>query len=365
MPKTSLHFSKKLILWYLEHKRDLPWRTTKSPYRIWLSEIMLQQTRVAQSLPYYKVFISEFPTVHDLANASEEKVLKLWQGLGYYSRARNLHTTAKYISEELNGEFPVTFKGLLQLKGVGDYTASAIASISFNLPTAVVDGNVYRVLSRYFGIETSINSSAGIKEFKKLAQQLIDAEKPGIYNQAIMEFGARQCKPQNPVCTICVLNDNCVALQQKKISELPVKLKKTKIKKCYFNYIVLLSENNKTILQQRTSKGIWQQLYEFPLIETDAEVTIEALQETTTFKTISEKFIISSVVLYNDKSIIHKLSHRHLYARFWIAETNKELLNGCSISEINNFPVPKLIANFISQFFGNKFSHKNKKNSYI
>ena len=351
MPKNNIDFSKKLIVWYLEHKRDLPWRTTKAPYFIWLSEIMLQQTRVAQGLPYYNAFISEFPTVHDLANASEEKILKLWQGLGYYSRARNLHATAKYISEELKGEFPATYIDLLQLKGVGDYTASAIASISFNLPTAVVDGNVYRVLSRYFGITTPINSTLGVKEFKNLAQQLINVEQPGIYNQAIMEFGARQCKPQNPDCNNCLLNDSCVALQQKKISELPIKLKKLKVKKCYFNYIVVLSKNNKTILQQRTNKGIWQQLYEFPLVETSSEVTIELLQNTETFKIVSEDFSISSMVLYNDKAIVHKLSHRHLHTRFWIAETEKELSNGVLISEINSFPVPVLIANFISQFF--------------
>ncbi|PHS67711.1 MAG: A/G-specific adenine glycosylase [Flavobacterium sp.] len=365
MIKSPSEISKKLIPWYLEHKRDLPWRTTKLPYNIWLSEIMLQQTRVAQGIPYYNAFITEFPTIFDLANASEEKILKLWQGLGYYSRARNLHATAIYISEELNGVFPSTHKELLQLKGVGDYTASAISSISFNLPIAVVDGNVYRVLSRYFGIATPINSTAGIKEFKKLAQQLIDSEKPGIYNQAIMEFGATQCKPQNPACGFCVFNDRCVALQKKNISELPVKLKKTKIKKIYFNYFVILSKKNKTILQQRTGKGIWQNLYEFPLIETDEDVTIEALQELETFKTFIDQFSFSSTVLYNDKAIIHKLSHRHIHTRFWISETNLESKNAISITEINTFPVPILIANFINQFFGDKFQHKNKKNSYI
>ena len=269
MPKSNSHFSKKLILWYLDHKRDLPWRTTAIPYYIWLSEIILQQTRVEQGLSYYQAFVSVYPTVKKLANASEQEVLKLWQGLGYYSRARNLHTTANYVSNELSGVFPTSYKELIKLKGVGDYTASAIASICFNEATAVVDGNVYRVLARYFGIATPINSSLGIKEFKNLAQQLIDIDNPGNHNQALMEFGARQCKPQKPNCEICIFNDSCIALQQKKVSELPVKLKKTKVKNIYFNYIVLISKNEKTFLQKRIGKGIWQNLYEFPVIETE------------------------------------------------------------------------------------------------
>ena len=199
MLKSNFHFSKKLILWYLAHKRDLPWRTTAIPYYIWLSEIILQQTRVEQGLPYYQAFVTEYPTVDNLANASEEEVLKLWQGLGYYSRARNLHATAKYISNELNGIFPISYKELIKLKGVGDYTASAIASICFNEATAVVDGNVYRALARYFGIFTPINTSLGTKEFKNLAQQLIDVDNPGDHNQALMEFGARQCNPKSSI----------------------------------------------------------------------------------------------------------------------------------------------------------------------
>jgi len=351
MPKSNLHFNKNLITWYLKHKRDLPWRATKEPYNIWLSEIILQQTRVAQGLPYYKAFISEFPTIKDLANASEEKVLKLWQGLGYYSRARNLHFTAKYISEELNGVFPTSYKELLKLKGVGDYTASAIASICFNESTAVVDGNVYRVLARYFGSSTPINSTQGIKEFKTLAQNLIDSSQPGIYNQAIMEFGARHCKPQNPACTSCIFNDKCAALQKKKVSELPVKLKKLKIKKVYFNYLVLLSRDDTTILQQRTQKGIWQQLYEFPLLETSEEVSIIQFQQLELYKELLIKHSVTSVVLYNEKSIVHKLSHRHLYTRFWIAESSKLNSESIPISTINKYPVPVLIEKFINSFF--------------
>ncbi len=247
----------------------MPWRETSDPYCIWLSEIMLQQTRIEQGLPYYLAFTNAYPSIFDLANASEEEVLKLWQGLGYYSRARNLHATAKYIAFELNGKFPETYEGLLKLKGVGDYTASAIASISYNEPVAVVDGNVYRVLSRYFDIDTPINSTAGIKEFKLLAKELLDKEDPATYNQAIMEFGALQCKPQSPLCNTCPLSASCLALKNNKISMLPVKLKKGKIKKRYFNYLVFQSEENKTILEKRSGKGIWEGLYQFPLIETD------------------------------------------------------------------------------------------------
>ncbi len=351
MSKNTAHFSKKLILWYLEHKRALPWRNTIAPYNIWLSEIILQQTRVSQGLPYFNVFISAFPTIDDLAKASEEKVLKLWQGLGYYSRARNLHFTAKYISENLNSEFPTSYKELIKLKGVGDYTASAIASICYNEPTAVVDGNVYRVLARYFEIYTPINSTQGNKEFKKLAQKLIDPSQSGVYNQAIMEFGARYCKPHNPGCTSCIFNDKCVALQKKKVSELPVKLKKLKIKKIYFNYLVIQSEGNNTIFQQRTKKGIWQQLYEFPLIETSKEIDINQLQQLEEYKELSKKHSISSVVLYNEKSIVHKLSHRHLYTRFWLAKSLKSTTKGISIQTINKYPVPVLIEKFITSYF--------------
>jgi A/G-specific adenine glycosylase len=361
MPKSSSYFSKKLILWYLAHKRDLPWRTTAIPYYIWLSEIILQQTRVEQGLPYYKAFVSKYPTVKKLANAAEQEVLKLWQGLGYYSRARNLHATAKYVSNELNGVFPTSYRELIKLKGVGDYTASAIASICFNEATAVVDGNVYRALARYFGIATPINSSLGIKEFKNLAQQLIDVDKPGNHNQALMEFGARQCKPQNPNCDVCIFNDSCVALQQKKISELPVKLKKTKVKNIYFNYIVLISENKNTFLQKRIGKGIWQNLYEFPLIETEKDFEIEELNSLRVFQDVSKKFEINSLVLYNEVPILHKLSHRNIYTRFWIAETSKNNYKAISISQIETYPVPKLIGNFITTFFKLKESGQKQK----
>lgn len=353
MPKEAPYFPKRLIAWYLQNKRDLPWRKTTNPYQIWLSEIMLQQTRVLQGLPYYLKFVEAYPKVEDLAKAPEDAILKLWQGLGYYSRARNLHATAKIVSEEMNGTFPNNYEDLLKLKGVGDYTASAIASICFNQPEAVVDGNVYRVLSRYFGIHTPINTSLGQKEFKKLAQQLIDRKQPGTFNQAIMEFGARFCVPQNPDCGNCIFNDSCVAFQQKKVAELPVKIKAKPVKKRFFNYLVILSENEQTILKQRTGKGIWQKLYEFPLIETSEEISISELQKNLQFQTFSKKLNIETISLYNEKPVVHKLSHQHLNTRFWIIETLKNKENTVPFSELKNYPVPVLIADFVSEFFEN------------
>ena len=357
MIENSSFFHKKLIQWYLHNKRDLPWRSTKNPYFIWLSEIMLQQTRVAQGLPYYEKFKNAFPKVEDLANASEEKILKLWQGLGYYSRARNLHFTAKRVAFEYDGVFPNSYEELLKLKGVGDYTASAIASICYDEATAVVDGNVYRVLARYFGIETPINSTKGIREFKLLAQQLIDKTQPGIYNQAIMEYGARHCVPQNPDCNSCIFNDKCIALETKRIVTLPVKLKNAKIKKRFFNYIVVHSEDQQTILRQRTSRGIWMQLFEFPLIESKIDMAISQLKELDEYVSISKELQIESLSLFNEKTVVHKLSHQHLHTRFWIAET-KDLskvktglaVQGIPISKVNDYAVPVLIENFISEF---------------
>ncbi len=218
-------FSKTVIHWYLQNDRDLPWRKTKNPYFIWLSEIILQQTRVAQGMPYYVKFVHSFPTIFHLAKASEATVLKLWQGLGYYSRARNLHFAAKQIVHDLDGHFPNTYKEILKLKGVGDYTASAISSICFNEPHAVVDGNVYRVLARYFNIDIPINSPEGVKKFKGLAQELIDKNQPGVYNQAIMEFGALHCKPQNPLCETCPFSSSCLALQKKAYTNYRLKRK--------------------------------------------------------------------------------------------------------------------------------------------
>ena len=350
MPNSFPEFSKKLIAWYLRHKRDLPWRHETAPYFIWLSEIMLQQTRVDQGLPYYLKFVEAFPTVQDLANADEQLVLKLWQGLGYYSRARNLHAAAKTVVSDYDGEFPNTKEGLLELKGVGDYTASAIASICYHEAAAVVDGNVYRVLSRYFDIDTPINSTQGIKQFKLLAQELIDSEQPGTYNQALMEFGARHCVPQNPDCDGCIFSDGCRAYQLQKVKDLPVKLKKQKVKKRFFNYIVPLSENSRTKLVQRNQKGIWHKLYEFPLIETDKVVTKSELTSLVAYKNLQQEYKIDALMLFNDDPRIHKLSHQHLHTRFWIADIKNDPRTDVSIEQLNDYPVPVLIENFISEF---------------
>ncbi len=332
----------------------MPWRQTTDPYKIWLSEIILQQTRVAQGLPYYNVFTETFPTVQDLAAASEEEVLKLWQGLGYYSRGRNLHYSAKMIVNEMGGTFPNTYSEIITLKGIGDYTASAIASICFNEPTAVVDGNVYRVLSRVFGIDTPINSTEGIKEFKSLAQQLIDKRRPADFNQAIMEFGAIQCKPQNPYCLHCIYNDRCLALQKNSISQLPVKLKKTKVRNRHLNYLVFKSKKQETILQQRKGKGIWQGLYEFPVIETDHFVDEKEevrFRESVTTSTHLKNLNGYKIVRYNDKPVIHKLSHQHLHTTFWIVDVETLKGDGIEINTIKDYPVPVLIGNFIDTFF--------------
>lgn len=349
--KTS-SFSKTLIFWYLQNKRDLPWRNTSNPYFIWLSEIILQQTRVNQGLEYYLRFIENFPTVKDLAEADEEAVLKLWQGLGYYSRARNLHFSANYVMNELNGEFPTTYKELLKLRGVGDYTASAIASICNNEAAAVVDGNVYRALARYFGVKTPINSSKGIKEFKNLAQKLIDNDEPGNYNQAIMEFGATQCKPQNPDCNNCPLNSGCFAFANNTVDSLPVKENKLKIKKRYFNYIVLTDKHNQTKISIRNKKGIWQGLYEFPLIETSSEIHPEELVQLEEFQSIVDQhnFKLST---FNKQSIVHKLSHQHLYTKFWVVNCEEKLNNAILWDDFENYPVPILIHNFVASFKDN------------
>ena len=346
--KNGMIFSKQLTYWYLLNKRNLPWRHTIDPYTIWLSEIILQQTRVEQGTSYYFRFIKNFPTVFDLAAASEEQVLKLWQGLGYYSRARNLHFSAKYIVNELNGNFPATYSALLKLKGVGDYTASAIASICFNEPTAVVDGNVYRVLSRYFGLDTPINSSAGIKIFKQLAQRLIDEKNPGTHNQALMEFGALMCKPGNPDCEICPLNSSCFALSKNCVKNLPVKEKKAKIKTRHFNYLVVHSSDHKTKMVKREA-GIWQNLYEFPLIETNDVIELEALTEHPNFKELFNG-LSAKVKLFDNEVLVHKLTHQHIHTKFWVVTTTASDHFSISWKSVKKYPVSALIDNFLNRY---------------
>jgi len=341
-----MEFSLKLTEWYKTNKRDFPWRNTKDPYKIWLSEIILQQTKTIQGLPYYIAFTEKYKTVTQLANADENDILKLWQGLGYYSRARNLHFSAKYTTNELGGIFPNNYKSLLKLKGVGDYTASAIASICFNEKYAVVDGNVYRVLARYFGMETPINSSKGIKEFKQLAQKILPKNNYGLYNQAIMDFGATVCTPKKTKCESCILNGSCFALQHKKVAMLPIKTSKIKIKKRFFNYLVILSSNNRINLQKREAKGIWQHLFEFPLIESSKNIELKELVTHKIYKDIET----NDISLFNEKPIVHKLSHQHIYANFWIINTNKIQEKSININELKNYPIPTLIDNFIKDF---------------
>lgn len=343
-----MKFSNSLLYWYLQNKRDLPWRNTVNPYPIWLSEIMLQQTRVAQGMPYFLSFMEAFPTVFDLAKADEEQVLKLWQGLGYYSRARNMHKTAQIIAFDLNGNFPNNYNDLLKLKGIGEYTAAAIASFAFNEVVPVVDGNVYRVLSRYFDVETDIASSTARKEFTALAKELIPNDNPALFNQAIMEFGALQCVPKNPNCEICIFNSSCAALQKKKVAELPIKLKKTKVTNKYFNYLIFLDNSETTLINKRTEKGIWHNLYEFPIIETENEIDFDVLS-----KLVHENYSdlkIKDISIYNENQIIHKLSHQKLHINFYKVEVSNKLMNGISLNSLRNYPFPIVIYNFIEKY---------------
>lgn len=345
-----MSFSNLLIQWYLQNQRDLPWRNSKNPYKVWLSEIILQQTRVAQGLPYFESFLNAFPTIFDLANASEQEVLKLWQGLGYYSRARNLHSTAKMIVEECNGEFPNTFDGLKKLKGVGDYTAAAIGSFCFNIPVPVVDGNVYRVLSRYYGIQTDIASSKAFKEFFDLSKSLIDENQPDIYNQAIMEFGALYCVPQNPNCEACIFSSSCVAKQKSLVKELPLKSKKVKVKNRYFHYLIFKDSQNHFKINQRLKKDIWQHLYEFDLIESDREESIQWVESKA-----KEIFNVPWLDFYqiNQHTIQHKLTHQNLFISIYLIQISEIRNSFMSFDDMMLHPFPIVLGDFI-------FKNKNK-----
>ena len=347
-----MKISESLNLWYQEHHRDLPWRHTRDPYFIWLSEVILQQTRVEQGRSYYHAFTETFPTVTDLALASEDQVLKLWQGLGYYSRARNLHAAAQYIHGELLGSFPQTYKGILQLKGVGPYTASAIASICFDLPHAVVDGNVYRVLSRLFGIHTPIDSSAGIKEFNVLANELMGKQSPGMHNQAMMEFGALHCTPKNPKCDSCPLSGKCVAFAQNEVGLLPVKEKKIKQKERHFQYL-RIRQGQHIFIRQRKEKDIWQGLFEFPLIETQVPPELPELTEEMAWKELFGTNI--PTVKGSSETFKHLLTHQRIFARFWEISLPEDLpfepadLKRILPTEIQQFALPRLMEIFINK----------------
>jgi A/G-specific adenine glycosylase len=337
-----LQFQELITLWYHQNKRDLPWRTTKSAYVIWLSEIILQQTRVEQGLPYFHKFLQHYPSVSDLAAADEQEILNDWQGLGYYSRARNLHKTAKEVVEIYKGEFPETYTELLKLTGIGPYTAAAIASFAFDEAKAVVDGNVYRVLSRVFDIEEAIDSTQGKKTFELLANELIDKKEPAIYNQAIMEFGALQCIPVNPNCDVCPLQFQCLAFKNKTIAQRPVKAKKTKVTARHFVYLIELSAHKTIRIEKREGKGIWQNLYQFPLIEFDSPD-----EKTNFLAALDSKFI--------SQEYKHILSHQQLFAHFPVVEPSKEIPENqleIALSELSNFPIPRLIDKFWEEHCG-------------
>jgi A/G-specific adenine glycosylase len=276
-PLMKTDFTRKLLKWNSEaNKRSMPWKEEKDPYKIWLSEIILQQTRVEQGMEYYNKYIKAFPTVHHLAKAPNDKVFKLWEGLGYYSRCKNLISTAKVISNEYSGEFPKTYENIRSLKGVGPYTAAAIASFAYDLPHAVVDGNVFRILARYFGITTPIDTAEGRKIYSQLAEALLYKKQPGVYNQAIMDFGATVCKPKNPLCNQCVQRTECEAFKNNWVNQLPVKHKKLKKKTRWIYYFIVRFQDNYYI-RKRTSKDIWQNLFEFSILENDGPLELDAV----------------------------------------------------------------------------------------
>lgn len=305
-------FSLKIVEWYQEHHRDLPWRNTRDPYRIWLSEIILQQTRVVQGLPYYRAFVRKYPKLPLLASAPEQQILRLWQGLGYYSRARNLHTCAKQVQRDYHGKFPGSFDELRKLKGIGDYTAAAIASIAFDERVAVVDGNVFRVLARVFGIHADIASTEGKRKFSVLANQLLPAKEPGTYNQAVMEFGALHCTPRNPNCGDCPLQRHCVAYQKDLLTVLPVKIKKLKVTPRNLCYVVIRS-GQRWLMRQRKGRDIWAGLYDFPVIESKAKLSHESIIRELKASGLNMRHRIVPDAVEVPK---HILSHQVIHARF-------------------------------------------------
>lgn len=339
--------------WFSSNKRELPWRSQPTPYHVWISEIILQQTRVSQGYGYFMRFTEKWPTLKDLAQASEEDVLKMWQGLGYYSRARNLHRCARQVAERHGGEFPADYDALRQLQGIGDYTAAAIASIAFGLPYAVVDGNVYRVLSRLLDIETPININESKKIFAQLADELLDKEHPGLHNQAMMEFGALHCVPKNPDCINCPLQVHCLAFANGTVAERPVKLDKTKVRTRFFNYLVFrIKETSEIYIHKRTAKDIWINLYDFPLIETKEAASINQLLQSEDFRQFigGNSFTIGQI----SRQFTHKLTHQTIVAQFIeifldkkspLCETKDILLT--AETDLERYPVPRLIDLYI------------------
>ena len=343
---TMKGISKTITNWYSEHKRDLPWRKTQDAYTIWLSEIILQQTRVDQGMQYFIKFKEKYPTVEDLANAPQDEILKLWQGLGYYSRARNLHFTAKVVKDEFNGKFPTSYDDLIKLKGVGSYTAAAISSFSSNEPRAVVDGNVFRVLARLFNDETPINSLSGKIRFQAYADEILDKDLPGLHNQAIMEFGALQCTPKKPNCMYCPLQEQCLSFAKGTVLSLPKKEQKTKIRKRYFTYFIHLFDH-KVAMRQRLGNDIWKGLFEFQLLEADEELEVNEVLNR--LEIDPKHFTLTAT----GKPAKHVLSHQHIYAQFlhitWksIPEKLPNDLIWCDEHSFQQLAIPRLIDRYL------------------
>ncbi len=342
-------FSQVIKQWFQNHQRDLPWRNTKDPFKIWISEIILQQTRVNQGLPYYYKFIEKYPDIQALATSSIENILKSWQGLGYYSRARNLHKAAKTIFYEHNGKFPVNYQQIRELSGIGDYTAAAIASFAFDLPHPVIDGNVNRLISRYFGYAEPIDSGKGKKFIKNAVEEVFDFSEPANFNQAIMEFGALQCIPSGPDCLVCPLNAGCKAYADETVAMIPTKKNKLKVSKRYLHYLIIRSKD-RVLIQQRSEGDIWANLFEFPLIETEGPVSAEELINTPRWRSIAGSETVN--VKYVSGDIIHKLSHRELVTRFYEIEVDEskgepEKTLNIPVSQIHKYPVPRLIEKYL------------------
>jgi A/G-specific adenine glycosylase len=349
-----MEISKILINWYASYKRNLPWRATSDPYIIWVSEIILQQTRVDQGMEYYKRFITSFPDVYTLAAATEKEVLKLWQGLGYYTRARNMHSTAKTIVNEFLGVFPAKYPDLLKLKGIGPYTASAIASICFGEPTPVVDGNVKRVIARCFGINLAVNSPEGQKAIYEACNLIIDKKQPGEFNQAIMEFGALHCTPKKPRCFSCPLQAGCEAFHAGKVDTLPIKVKCAKPRNRHFIYLAVIHEDKDgdqvIYLKKRTEKDIWKGLYELPLIELPIVSEPEELYSLQEWNAIFRQQPLEIIEYSNEFK--HLLSHQTIHARFVTIRVDgqpegSESWERAKISQLSQFPIPRLIDRYL------------------
>ena len=348
-----MNLSGELQNWYLQHKRDLPWRNTSDAYTIWLSEVILQQTRVEQGLPYFYRFFEKYPDVTAFAHATEDEILKLWQGLGYYSRGRNMLQTARQILENNQGIFPTAYQDLIQLKGIGEYTAAAISSFAADEAKAVVDGNVYRVLARWFGVDEPINSPTGKKLFQQLADEVLDRKHPGQHNQSMMEFGAMLCKPKNPDCGICPVREGCNAYQTKRINLLPVKLKNVKIRERYFNYF-LVTDQDQILLNKRSIDNIWANMYDLPLIETEAYTPVEELPSLPEFNRF---FGDRAVVISASPIRKHILTHQRIFAHFIHLKVQPEEVNlqpswfYTSAASLEQLAMPKIIYQFLNEFY--------------